>query len=452
MAVEVSEVTPVQQVFGSLLENFDCLPVFFIGSGMSRRYIGSPDWDGALREALTAIEDEHPTYEYLRQKHAGDTIAIGSEIADIAFEWAWTKGKNSFDPALFESEDRAIFLKSIIADKLKEITPDTFVPVSEQSVLEVSALKAARPHAIITTNYDELLEKIFVGYESIVGRNVLRYNLNSFGEVYHIHGSVTNPQSMVVTRDDYIKLDQQSRYFAAKLLTYFVEHPVFIFGYSIGDPNIQTVLRDIGEIVADDTGLIANVNQVVWHANAESITSVLSEFSIPAGKKQYRIRVVNVSSFDEVLPLLVARRDLTNVNPAVIRSLAARVYKLTRKDIPSGEVNVDYQVLEHITGSDEALPKLLGLTVVDNTNKQHPYTLRVVAAKLGLKGWNAADRLLKEVRQNKGIDIKASDNIYHCAVKTGEKERSIARKYSQSLVEVLRKVRAGEAYELAIGM
>src|SRR5690606_15235624 len=90
--------------------------------------------------------------------------------------------------------------------------------------------------------------------------------LNSFGEIFHIHGMTSDPASLVLTNTDYDNWHKQSRYFAAKLLTYFVEHPVFIFGYGLGDPNVRTLLQDIGRIVADETGLVGNVAQIVWHA------------------------------------------------------------------------------------------------------------------------------------------------------------------------------------------
>lgn len=292
-----------------------------------------------------------------------------------------------------------------------------------------------------------MLETLFDGYEGIIGRNVLKYNLNAYGEVYHIHGSVSFPETMVITKEDYETWSEDSKYFAAKLLTYFAEHPVFIFGYGLGDVNVQTVLQDIGKIVADETGLIANVIQVVYLPD-QNVGVSQSEFAIPMGGKQYRIRVLNVSSLVEVFTALTARHELKNVNPALVRALAARVMKLTRSDIPNGNIEVNYQTLEEVANSDDALPSMLGITPADDINKSHPFLLSIVGEKLGYPGWNGANKLLEKIKSEDGVDIKATDNKYHCAVKVGKKDSSVSRKYSPSLVSLLEKVKSGEEYVL----
>lgn len=436
----------VKDIVGSLLENFDCQPVLFVGAGLTRRYIGAPDWEGALRYILGQLPESDITYEYLSQKHAGDKVLIGSEVADRVFEWAWKEGKELFSKDLFDSKDKSIFLKSMLASYLDSITPgENDFPDEFQA--EIEAIKTIRPHALITTNYDNMLERLFDGYEGIIGRNVLKYNLNAYGEVYHIHGSVSFPETMVITKEDYETWSEDSKYFAAKLLTYFAEHPVFIFGYGLGDVNVQTVLQDIGKIVADETGLIANVIQVVYLPD-QNLGVSQSEFAIPVGGKQYRIRVLNVASLVEVFTALTARHELKNVNPALVRALAARVMKLTRSDIPNGNIEVNYQTLEEVANSEDALPSMLGITPADDINKSHPFLLSTVGEKLGYPGWNGANKLLEKIKSDDGVDIKSTDNKYHCAVKVGKKDSSVSRKYSPSLVSLLEKVKSGEKYVL----
>jgi hypothetical protein len=166
---------------------------------LARRYIGAPDWEGALRLALNRMGDTVQPYSYFVQKFSDDKVKIGSAIGDAMFEWAWSKGKDQFDPSLFESSDRHIFLKTVIADHLQSIMPSDADKLDAQFKDELSALNLIRPHAIITTNYDSLLETVFQGYEPIVGKGVLRYDLNSFGEVFHIHGISTDAAIIVIT-------------------------------------------------------------------------------------------------------------------------------------------------------------------------------------------------------------------------------------------------------------
>ncbi|MBC8719182.1 SIR2 family protein [Ochrobactrum sp. Marseille-Q0166] len=406
-----------------------------------------PQIGRALRYALDAVGDKAQPYSYFVQKFGDDKVKIGTAIADLIFEWAWAPGKERFDASLFKGTDSHVFMKSLIAEHLDEITPKTREHFINDFEAELAALRDIRPHAIITTNYDSMIELIFEGYEAIVGRGVLRYDLNSFGEIFHIHGMTSNPESLVLTATDYDNSHKQSRYFAAKLLTYFVEHPVFIFGYGLGDPNVRTLLQDIGRIAADETGLVGNVAQIVWHAELKGGPSQ-SEVVIDDedDERQYRLRVFNVTSLKEVFELLSARHELKQVNPALLRSLAARLMKLTRKDIPGGTVEVDYTTLEKVAQDDKHLPKMLGLSFADTDNKTHPFTLGQVADELKLSGWNAVDKLIKRIKFDTGVDLRASDNCYHERIKTGKK--SATRKWSHEAVDLFRNVMAGKPYKL----
>lgn len=436
----------IASVLQGISEEFDVQPVLFVGAGLARRYIDAPDWEGALRLALGRLGESAPPYSYFVQKYGDDKIMIGTAIADLLFEWAWNAGKSEFDPAFFEASDRHIFLKAIIADHLRKLLPENG-KLPDKFADELTALRCVRPHAIITTNYDPLLEVVFDGYEAIVGRGVLRYDLNSFGEIFHIHGMISDPRTLVLTSPDYANWHKHSRYFAAKLLTYFVEHPVFIFGYGLGDPNVRTLLQDIGRIVADDSGLISNVAQIVWHAELKAGPSQ-SEVVIDDEDdgRQYRLRVFNVTSLVDVFELLAAKHELKQVNPALLRSLAARLMKLTRKDIPAGTVEVDYATLEKVAQDDDQLPKMLGLTFADSDNKTHPFTLSQVADELGLKGWNDLNPVIKKIAADTGNNLRDSDNCYHERIKTGK--RSATRKWSHEAVDLFRKVLAGKPYKL----
>lgn len=438
---ELSAIELIQEV----LQNFDCLPVLFIGAGLARRYIDAPDWDGALRAAADVLGNKKPEYQYLLQKYENNRVRIGSHIGAEIFEWAWGEGRKQFPEDLFASEDKNVFLKYLICEQLREREANLQYLDNELKE-EIKSLAAIRPHAVITTNFDEMCERILDGYDPIVGDNVLHYNLNAFGEIFHIHGISSDPASLVLTEPDYENWAEESKYFAAKLLTYFAEHPVFIFGYAIGDPNVRTVLADIGRLTADDTGLINNVIQVVFDEKTDE--PKVGEFAIELSGTQYRLATIRTSSLLQIFEALVAQHELTNVNPALVRTLAARVMKLTRKDIPSGDIQVDYGTLERFADDENELPKLLGLTIVDSENKHHPYTLSMVADRLDLGAWQHADKLIKKIKDETGVDLKEGDNRYHCRIKTGKSAKSATRKWSDEAIALLKKVQNGEAYSL----
>lgn len=430
-----------------LLLEYECQPILFIGSGLSKRYFGAPTWRELLKAVFSVMPDGAQRFEYTRQKLDDDPIAIGSELADQVFEWAWAEGRSEFPEEFYASTvSKDCFVKYLACRILRELTPSVDDASSEFSS-ELAALADIKPHAIITTNYDLFLEQIFEGYETITGQSIIRYNTNSFGEIYHIHGDVTEPSTIVLTKADYDEWSEKKKYVSAKLLTYFAEHPVFIFGYGLGDDNVKSIMRDIGELVADESGLIKNVYQVVWRRD-ELEENPPDQALFALDGKEYRTKAIHTKDLKWVFSALKSQSALTSINPKLVRALAARMMKLIRHDIPSGSVEVNYDVLERVSDEQDHLPSLLGITSINNPNQSHPFTLTQLAGRIGLPNWQAADKLLHRIKEEKGIDLRSTDNRYHCRIKTGTRETSSTRKWSQQEADLLSDVLNGNDFEI----
>lgn len=431
-----------------VLLNFECQPILFIGSGIPRRYFNAPTWMDLLKIIMSEIPSCNGKFEYYNQKHSGDPIAIGSELSNLVFEWAWGDGKKFFSEELFlKGVNKDCFIKFLVCNYLKKITPES----KNESLIsnkEISALSSIRPHAIITTNYDLFLEVIFEGYVPITGQTIIRYNTNSFGEIFHIHGDISDPESIVLTSSDYHDWQEKKKYISAKLLTYFAEHPVFIFGYGLGDQNVKEILRDIGELVADENGLIENVYQIIWKQDLPKNPPEQSVFTVDG--KEFRINAIYATNFQWIFEALKSQSALTSINPKLVRALAARTMKLIRHDIPSGSVEVDYDILERVANQDTELPKLLGIAITSTPNQTHPLTISQVATRLGFSHWSKANTLINKIKEEKGIDLRSSDNKFHCQIKTGAGKNSTVRKWSFISIDLLRKVANGEPYEVEL--
>src|SRR5690606_22832015 len=77
---------------------------------------------------------------------------------------------------------------------------------------------------IITTNYDNFLEKIFSEFEVYIGQEQLIFSdIQSIGEIYKIHGCVSEPESILINEEDYIRFYEKNAYLSAKILTIFIE-------------------------------------------------------------------------------------------------------------------------------------------------------------------------------------------------------------------------------------
>lgn len=449
MEKEMSYRQKADAAIRDLLLEYECQPILFVGSGISRRYFGAPNWHELLKEIFAEIGSKD-AYEYNRQKYSDDPMKIGSVLSDLVFEWAWNEGRSLFPAEFFSSNiSKDLFLKYLTCLYFKRIL--TNMGKNENATLkkEIDALSQIKPHAIITTNYDGFLEEVFEGYEPIVGQTILRYNTNSFGEIFHIHGAITEPSSIILTQEDYEDWNETKKYVTAKLLTYFAEHPVFIFGYGIGDPNVKSILRDIGEIVSDEGGLIPNVYQVVWRSG-EIENHPPDQAVIAMDGREYRIHAIHTRELEWVFKALKSQSALTSINPKLVRALAARTMKLIRHDIPSGKVAVNYDVLERVADEVEFLPTLLGITTVDNPNQSHPYTLSQIAKRIGFATWHPVNKIINKIKDETGIDLRSTDNRYHCKIKTGNAAGSATRKWSHEAVSLFQKIDNGEKYALQI--
>lgn len=432
-----------------MLREVECQPILFVGAGLSRRYFGAPGWHDALANALSAITDDGPAYEYYAQKHGDDLPKIGSLIAARIHEWAWSKGKNVFPKELFEkNRPTSVFLKQIISKQLSDITPKNPGQIDKKFADEISNLLKIRAHAIITTNYDKFLENLFQGYAPIIGQEVIRYDVNSFGEIFKIHGTVEQPSSLIITEEDYDFFSKRQKYISAKLLTYFAEHPVFIFGYSFNDPNISSIIADLGEIIADSDGLISNIYYIAWDPLASSKAHLQSEHIVSSGGRQYRVKAIVTDDFNWIYTAISSDAALKSINPKLVRALAARTFRLIRSDIPRGKFEVNYQILEGLTESDDNLPNILGITRSSNANESHSFSISQIAEQLGYKYWSPVDRMIKSIERKTGINLRASDNRYYIKIKTGKKSTSFAGKWSHEALALFRKIKNNEPYEI----
>ena len=449
MEQEISYKAKADASIRDLLLEFECQPILFVGSGISRRYFGLPTWHELLKKLFELLPRSDYSYEYYMQKYNNDPVLIGSYLSTLVFEWAWSTGKKEFPDSFFMNQSsKDIFIKYIACKLIKEITPE-LGKIDDHFQKEIESLSDIKPHAIITTNYDFFLEKIFDGYEAITGQKILRYNTNSFGEIFHIHGDVSDTISIVLTDKDYEDWDLKKKYISAKLLTYFAEHPVFIFGYGLNDPNVKSILRDIGELVSSESGLITNVYQIIWHeGELEAYPKDQAVFVVEG--KEYRINAIHTNELKWIFDALKSRSGLTSINPKLVRALAARTMKLIRHDIPSGNVAVNYDTLERVANDQDHLATLLGITIVDNPNKSQPYTLTQVAQKLQLRNWHRVNKLINRIKEDKGTDLRSSDNRYHCKIRTGTKSSSAAHKWSNEAIDLFNLVKSNAPYELKI--
>lgn len=433
-----------------VLKTAQCQPILFVGSGFSRRYANGPSWDGLLSQLADLCPLIDRDFTYYKLKYQDDLCKVGSLFAELYFEWAWSKEGNEYFPKeLFKADvPRDIYIKHAAAEMLKnlDILPDAALAA------EIAALKSMSPHAVITTNYDTLLEPIFPKYEVVVGQNVFRTSPMVLGEIFKIHGSITDPASMVLTQEDYDTFEKDKKYLSAKLLTYFAEHPLLFVGYSASDANVKNILYGMSRMFKSGMELIPNIYilQRDEAQNAESYPGREQVLEVGDGVN-VRINSITAKSYDWVYKAFGSGGTMEKVDLKALRSLMARMVNLIRTDIPTKNVQINYGALEQAIADGDSFANLFGVTNLNDpaaANANHPYTSTMFAKKLGYKHWTATNTLIEQIRLKTGFDMKLTDNIYHVRIKSGEAESSGVRKYSDAAVALLKIVAKGGPYTI----
>lgn len=319
------------------LQGHQALPFLFMGSGLSRRYLGLPDWEGMLRRFSEDIDTD---FDFLLASARGDLPQAAGMLAK-EFHPVWFKEpRYSKERAAYKNEvrdDEAALKVSVAeymtsASTLREGTPGVDDP---SLASELALLGDAVVDGVITTNYDTLSDQVFPKLAAYVGQDELLLSDAQFvGEVYKIHGSCDSPKSLVLTDRDYKDFTDRNAYLAAKLLTIFAEHPVIFLGYSLSDQYIRQIIESIAKAVGPSrlSALEERIYFIEWSRDP-SLEPIVSQYFLEVAPGQ-SLPVTKIETYS-FLPLFNALTQLSRPFPAqLLRELRKHVYDLVTHPNP----------------------------------------------------------------------------------------------------------------------
>ncbi|HWJ80284.1 MAG TPA: SIR2 family protein, partial [Niallia sp.] len=289
----------------TVLDDSGTRPILFIGSGLARRYYGSPNWIGLLEKLIELNPIISMPLGFFMQNNANDLPKVASSLVEQYQKYGWEHHHAGLFPKeLYDhSYAKSIFLKSQVSQYLDGLMKD-FRLEDNLHKEELLRLRSLKPHAIITTNYDNLLETIFEDFKVVIGQQVIsKKEATNIGHILKIHGSTSHPEEIIISHEDYEQFEDKQKYLIAKLLTYFMEHPIIFLGYAVNDTNIRNILSDISEIVSGGSDeIVNNIWFIEWKKD-----EIDPDFRPPSDKsidlgagKTIRVNYIAVNSFEEV--------------------------------------------------------------------------------------------------------------------------------------------------------
>lgn len=426
-------------------------PIIFVGSGLSRRYFDSPKW----LELIERLFEDNPHIEkpvqYYLQEYKGDLLEVASVLVDFYRDYYWTETMQKSNPnSLYENNDKSIFLKYHISKIINEYYIEFDIDTNLYKE-EITLLKKLTPESIITTNYDKFLDDIFEDYDVMVGQNSVydRKSTNSF-KILKIHGSVDDYEKIVIDKDDYKKFSETQLYLTAKLLTYFIEHPVIFIGYSLSDDNVKIILQNIKKIMNDTDLFMENMWFIDYVVNSEKKTYFEDTKRYPiSDTESVGMNYTALSSFKELYASLY--QDSVNVNS--LKAIENTMYNLVKSSsITNLEVdvaNVNFienpkNFLDLMTRKDLFF-NMSQITDANLVSLNYPYTPTLLSEAVfedRHSTWQEIYKLIYKIEKENNIKLRETNSRYHIVI-SGNIHR-----YSGEMVTLLKNEINGEPYDI----
>lgn len=317
----------------NLLKNNQTLPFLFVGSGLSRRYLGLENWEDLLKRFADMLNEGEYTYKIYRQQAESQVQWEGllpkvAELIENDFNPFWYR-----DIRFDESRQRNKTLIEQNVSPLKIEISDYVIKKSTDNAKEYKneidlfrQLGKKSIAGVITTNYDLFLENTFEKFTTYIGQEELLFSqIQGISEIYKIHGSASQPDSLVINEKDYLNFSENNAYLAAKLMTIFLEHPVIFLGYSISDNNIENILKSIVKCLTQEhlEVLKKRLIFIEWNEDGrEEISTYSKSFE---GTKSVEMTRIRLKSFEVLYQALLENKAKYNVS--MLRQLKEDIYE-----------------------------------------------------------------------------------------------------------------------------
>lgn len=343
------------------------LPVLFIGSGLSRRYIKDfPVWEDLLEELREKIKISKTAYSAMKHeiKSQNPDISRGKLNQKLASylhtELLKKIKKDAINLSELFTQDE---INSCINDDVnyfKLLTAKSFFNYNlrEEESEEIELLKKVGKNVsmVFTTNYDTFLEDIiFPDFKVYVSQNKYYFRTNNgYGELFKIHGCVKEPNGIIIDEKDYDKFNNSLKLISSKLLNSLLDYPVIFLGYSFEDENIKKIIADF--VNSFDREILEEIKKfmvlVVYEKGQDELIEGEKQFIDETTGKSITLSTIKTDNFKKIYSYI------EKLQPCAT-TYELRKYKTMLAEFVSkcakGEKTIYVQELESANDKAEAL-------------------------------------------------------------------------------------------------
>lgn len=346
---------------GTILKHLikdDNQPLLFVGSGLSIRYLGLENWEGLLRRFAQEASDSKLAYEMYVQTAKSLECKEGllpkvAELIERDFNKKWFTAADYEKSRELHADDvkKGISpFKIEIASYMKEKSQQAIAKYASEIEL-FKKLEKRSISGVVTTNYDCFLEYCFPSYTTYIGQEQLFFSpLHGISEIYKIHGCCTKPGTIVINESDYVDFTETNAYLAAKLLTFFIEHPIVFLGYSISDTNIEKIMKSIVRCLSTEN--LEKIKERLFfivRAKGDETEDISTYTKAFEGGKSIDMTKVRLKTYEPLYQAMLENQ--AKYNAPMLRRLKQDIYELVLTNKPSGKirtVNLEDEKLEDV--------------------------------------------------------------------------------------------------------
>lgn len=205
--------------------------------------------------------------------------------------------------------------RRILTDRIEEILAGRICEVKYQETI-YNQICHLNIRDIWTTNYDHIIED---AYSKITNKRVkvidednkiLSLSGKEDVRIYKMHGSLSNPNKMVITAEDYFSYKRKWPFFSDSLFAGLLQKTFLFVGFSFDDPNIQNILRTLKD----------NLDHIRQHHNESLRQHYLILYSDACTDEEIRIERFKIKSLSKLgIKTIKVHRDKDEVSNVFLK-------------------------------------------------------------------------------------------------------------------------------------